>query len=244
MAFSTIFFFQFNDFSNKWWGFTQMRKAHLYLKNNAGQHFYKLLGSGGGNGFSLWPDWSTYVLLQSWENQESFDAFIKDNAWFREAKARAANLGSVKLSAYKAHGTWNNQHPFAHQKGNEKTPLIAILTRARIKPNLLHQFWRQVPGVSKHVFGFNGLIMAKGIGELPLIEQATFSIWDNDKLMQAFAYQDDRHASMVKKTRALDWYSEELFARFQVLEMSGTYKGLELGALFQNRKYTLQTERV
>jgi heme-degrading monooxygenase HmoA len=242
--FSTIYFFQFNSLSGKWWAFKQMREAHPFLTKVPGQVFYKLLGSGGGNGFGLWPDWSTYVLLQSWRSKEDFESFRTSHQWFAKARQQAVSVGWAKLKAFKSHGTWNKQQPFNGQAGNAQAACIAVLTRARIKGKLLHKFWRDVPHVSKHVRGFEGLVLAKGIGELPLIEQATFSIWDNEKLMQAFAYRDAKHAEMVQKTRSLEWYSEELFARFEVEEFGGMYKGVALDALFQNRKDVLQSERL
>jgi len=30
---------------------------------------------------------------------------------------------------------------------------------------------------------------------------------------------------VVRKTHVLDWYAEEMFTRFQVLDVSGTYEG-------------------
>lgn len=204
-----------------------MGLAHKVLQNIAGQLFYKLLGSGGGNGFGLWPDWGTYVLLQSWESEQAFLNFEEQNAWLKEYKERASEVAFLKLSAFKAQGTWNKKTPFLEQE-NTNSKFMAVLTRASIKPKLMHKFWRFVPSVSKKLFDFEGLVFAKGVGELPLVEQATLSVWKSAELMQSFAYKDKHHAEVVKKTRELDWYSEELFARFNVLKISGSYKGREL----------------
>lgn len=206
-----------------------MGLAHGTLKAVAGQTFYKLLGSGGGNGFGLWPDWGTYVLLQTWESETSFTTFQKESSFLKEYKLHSSEVAFLKLSAFKAHGTWNKQVPFAEQE-NTNSQFMAVLTRASIKPKLMHKFWRYVPSVSKKLFDFDGLVFAKGVGELPLVEQATLSVWKSAELMQSFAYKDKRHAEVVKKTRELDWYSEELFSRFNVLEMSGSYKGRLLKA--------------
>ncbi len=227
MPFTTVYIFQPKSFRQKYWAFTQMGLAHSILQKVAGQSFYKLLGSGGGNGFGLWPDWGTYVLLQSWESEQAFLQFEKENAWLQQYKTHAPEVAFLKLTAYKAHGTWNNKVPFTEQE-NTQSKFIAVLTRASIKPKLMHKFWRFVPSVSKKLFDFDGLVFAKGVGELPLVEQATLSVWKSAEMMQSFAYKDKRHAEVVKKTRELDWYSEELFARFNVLEMKGSYKGREL----------------
>jgi len=46
----------------------------------------------------------------------------------------------------------------------------------------------------------------------------TFSVWDNLEHMKAFAYENPSHAAIVKKTREIKWYKEEMFSRFVVWE--------------------------
>jgi len=40
--------------------------------------------------------------------------------------------------------------------------------------------------------------------------------------VKKFAYNEKTHANIVKKTRTQNWYSEDLFARFQVLSDTGS----------------------
>ncbi len=70
-----------------------------------------------------------------------------------------------------------------------------------------------------------GFILSAGVGEIPWIKQATFSIWKSEKEMNQFAYGMKAHADIVKKTRKEKWYSEDLFARFKILDYTGTIKG-------------------
>ena len=70
--------------------------------------------------------------------------------------------------------------------------------------------------------GHQGLIFSKGIGEWPIFMQATFSFWEKGKHMMDYAYSNKKHADMVKKTRELGWYSEELFSRFHPFEVRGS----------------------
>ena len=58
---TTISFFKYS--SNKFWAFTQMSEAHKYFNNNDNVKFYKLLGTGAGNGF-LVPDLQHMLYLQ------------------------------------------------------------------------------------------------------------------------------------------------------------------------------------
>ena len=78
-----------------------------------------------------------------------------------------------------------------------------------------------MPSVSKSMDNYDDLIFSKGIGEFPLLMQATFSLWSSAESMMNYAYKNPKHAEMVKKTRELDWYSEELFARFQPFYQEG-----------------------
>ena len=58
---TTLTFFTFNK--NKFWAFKQMGTVHVRMKNVLGLQFYKFLGTGGGSGFSLSPDFSAYAFL-------------------------------------------------------------------------------------------------------------------------------------------------------------------------------------
>ncbi|NJN33402.1 MAG: hypothetical protein HC817_03255 [Saprospiraceae bacterium] len=40
--------------------------------------------------------------------------------------------------------------------------------------------------------------------------------------MMDYAYKSPHHAEVVRKTRELGWYSEELFARFRVVDTEGS----------------------
>jgi hypothetical protein len=57
---------------------------------------------------------------------------------------------------------------------------------------------------------------------------ATFSIWNSQEEMMAFAYRKKEHQTAISMTKKLDWYSEELFSRFQPYEVLGSYRGFQL----------------
>ena len=46
--------------------------------------------------------------------------------------------------------------------------------------------------------------------------------------MQTYAYQGQFHSQVVRKTRELGWYKEELFARFHPFKMEGKWAGKEM----------------
>jgi heme-degrading monooxygenase HmoA len=66
-----------------------------------------------------------------------------------------------------------------------------------------------------------GYITSFGIGEAPVYRQATFSVWQSLDDVKNFAYKSREHAEVIKLTRSENWYSEELFARFKILESFG-----------------------
>jgi len=60
-AVTTLTFFSFQN--HKFWAFKQMGTVSLKMKSVKGLQFYKFLGTGGGEGFSLTPDFSTYAFF-------------------------------------------------------------------------------------------------------------------------------------------------------------------------------------
>ena len=67
---TSITFFSFTK--NKFWAFKQMGLAPFLLDNVKGLLFFKFLGTGGGKGFSLWPDFSTYAFMGVWEHKNDY----------------------------------------------------------------------------------------------------------------------------------------------------------------------------
>ena len=101
---------------------------------------------------------------------------------------------------------------------------IAVLTMATIRISKLNNFWKNVDGVAGRMASANGFISSFGIGELPWLRQATFSIWESKAAMKQFAYQMQEHTEVIRKIRAENWYSEDMFVRFVILKVSGTIR--------------------
>ena len=202
--------------------------AHADLANVKDMEFYKLMGSGKDFGLNL-PDWSVYALLQVWKNKAAAERFFENSPLIKKYRDHTSELCTIYMKTLKAHGKWSNQSPFRpSQIDNSEQLPIAVITRATIRTRRLIDFWKYVPTSQKHIFDAPGLIFTKGVGEMPIKQMATFSIWESAEAVNNFAYKSREHAKAIKLTRKLDWYSEELFARFQPVEVVGTWEGKEL----------------
>ncbi len=215
---TTLTFFSFE--SKKFWAFKQMGIAPRLLQVQEGLQFFKFLGTGGGQGFSLKPDFSTYAFLGVWDKYSFYKNFIQNNPIFIEYQNNAASQRDLVLKSIKSHGLWSGQNPFSpntsnlNKYSNEKA---VVITRATLYYNRLFSFWNSIPVASKAIEKAKGVHFYKGIGEWPFIQQATVSIWENFESVNAFAYKSRAHADIVKKTRQMKWYKEDLFARFYLI---------------------------
>jgi heme-degrading monooxygenase HmoA len=214
----SITFFEYPK-KNRWWAFNQMQLAISPLKNARGNKSFKLMGTGGGFGFSLKPDLSTYALLMVWEDLEAAQNFSLSESYLRFNQQCKSNF-TYWMRCIQSHGTWNGSNPFT--ASNEKTDgPIMVITRARVKFRKVFQFLKHVPLTSHSAENAEGLLYTKGIGEWPAIEQATFSYWKKRELMEAYAYRSG-HKEVIKKVKEEGWYKEELFARFVPMKINET----------------------
>jgi heme-degrading monooxygenase HmoA len=109
--------------------------------------------------------------------------------------------------------------------GSRSIGPVASITRARLRPSRALSFWRAVPPVSTDLATVDGLGLAIGIGESPIGLQGTFSLWRSADDLNQFAYRRAAHADVIHRTDQERWYAEELFARFAVSSVSGTFGG-------------------
>lgn len=212
----------------KWWAFRQMGLAGSQLEGHAGLRFGQLMGTGQGRGFSIRPNLNRYALFTSWKDGRAADDFLKHSSLFKGFSRNSREVFSCRILPVTVKGTWQGQNPLlplAPMPEDYRGPVVA-LTRASIRWQRLPEFWQHVPAVSRETTQAAGLLAQVGMGELPIVQQATFSIWENEQYLQKFAYQMREHQEVVRKTRSRRWYSEELFARFIPLQAEGSWDGV------------------
>ena len=194
----------------------------ITLRRSKKVTFFKSLGSGKGETFTPKDAdakrWGLLVVIDSSEA----DAFDKSSLISSWRKISTAEYRAV-LQPISSHGMWSKRKPFdANQISNWQGPIAAI-TRARIKWSMNSKFWRAVPPVTVSLKSSPGLLSAIGIGEAPIGLQGTFSRWESGAALRTFAYQGQAHSAAIQATKDLDWYAEELFARFAILEEHGGF---------------------
>ncbi len=201
--------------------FASMAIDRLRTRSFTGISFSKLLGTGSGKTFT--PSdadltrWGMVVVVD--ENQiVSFDQSSIVNNW----RKRSTSEFRAVLAPLSSHGLWAKKNPFDFTSPlSHLDAQIAAITRARIKWNKNFTFWGAVPPVVTDLHSSPGLIAAIGIGEAPIGLQGTFSLWQSASALRDFAYKGKAHQVAIAQTESIGWYSEELFARFEVLELRG-----------------------
>ncbi|MGY8944360.1 MAG: DUF3291 domain-containing protein, partial [Flavobacteriales bacterium] len=131
------------------------------------------MGTGGGNGFSLWPDFGTYALLGVWNSEKEANDFYSKSTMIKKYMKKVNVFRTLKLNPIHSHGLWSGQNPFQLKKkikpNIDPTAPVAVITRATLKWNRLLPFWKSVPAASAAIENAKGVSFFKGIGEWPFV---------------------------------------------------------------------------
>ena len=205
------------------WAILHMALDRLTLRHLSYISFWKLLGTGKGETFTVRDGtalrWGCIVVIPR-AKLDSFDSSIFVERWRLIARSEFHAV----LTPLSVHGQWSRGNPFAADplfRSREWSGEVVAITRARIKWRKNVIFWRSVPPVTESLRQSPGLIGAIGIGEAPIGLQGTFSLWKSAASLNEFAYRQPAHQNAIAATAREQWYAEELFGRFAVVERAG-----------------------
>jgi quinol monooxygenase YgiN len=192
------------------------------LRSLPGARFVKILGTAPSFD-SHGPELTRWMMLTAWADASAAEAAQQSRtlaAW----QHRSEEWWTATLRPLTAHGSWSRRQPFQTSPDRWDGPLAAV-TRARLVPAKALQFWRAVALPAADLAHRPGLCLALAMGEAPVGVEGTFSVWRDAASMREYAYGRPAHRDVVRRTRDVGWYAEELFARFAVLSNRGTVDG-------------------
>lgn len=200
-----------------------MAFARRPLSKTPDIEFWKLCGSGVGEGFTPTTFPSVIAILATWPSTDVAKERIKYSSVFQRYRNRSQEDWSIFLTPRASRGEWSGQSPFRPEASQTDGPLAA-LTRASIKPQILRRFWERVPDISERIGQDENVAFKIGIGEIPMLHQVTFSIWPTEDSMAQFA-RTGAHAEAIRAVRTEGWFREELYARFEIQSDIGSWGG-------------------
>ena len=208
------------------WGWSRIVLGERLLRNVPGLRFAKALGSGQRGGFGLRPSLSRQGLFALFDGERAAEAFLASPR-VAAYHAHAAELCTIRLRATSSRGHWAGQD-IGISAAARPGEAVAALTRASIRPLKAHRFWRRSPLTESALERADGCLLAMGLGEAPLLRQATFSLWRDQAAMDAYARSGDHQQAIVAAQRE-GWFSESMFVRFVPLHVQGRWKGQHFG---------------
>lgn len=209
------------------WGLSRLVRGERALAGVPGLRFARVLGSGRDGGFGLAPSLDTQGLIAFFDDEADARAFA-GSALVAAYRERAQASLQALLRATSCRGSWGGVSLAVTASTPPPDAPMASLTRASIRARHAPAFWRHAPAAQDGVRNAPGCRLAVGLGEAPLLRQATFSLWDNAAAMDAYA-RSGAHQRAIDGAWQHGWFSESMFVRFAAIELAGQWQGQRFG---------------
>jgi heme-degrading monooxygenase HmoA len=204
------------------WGLLRLMRGERALGDVPGLRFARVLGSGRDGGFGLAPSFDTQGLMAFFDDEPSARAFA-GGALVSAYRERARESLQALLRATSCRGSWGGVALGVSACAAPDAPM-ASLTRASIRARHARAFWRHAPAAQHSVRTAPGCRLAVGLGEAPLLRQATFSLWESAAAMDAYA-RSGAHQQAIQGAWKHGWFSESMFVRFAAIDVQGQWQG-------------------
>jgi hypothetical protein len=196
-------------------------RAVRRLRNHPDVSFAKFLGTAGPS-FQPWRATPRrWALFTCWRHTTRSPDVVR----------RSTERATLQLRPLWSRGSWDGDPLFdvARSRRTVDWPgAILMLTRSTLRATRAARFYRTVPAIAADIQSADGLRVAFGIGEAPLLRQGTVSIWSSLEAMTTFARNSSAHSAAVRATESIGWYDEELFAGFAIEAADGCIEGVRL----------------
>jgi hypothetical protein len=205
------------------WAWSRVVLGERALRDVPGLRFARALGSGRDGGFGLVPSVDRHGLFALFDDDDAADHFIDRSPLAAAYRARASELLVARLRATSCRGSWGGQRIAVSATTDAAAP-VAALTRAAIRVRHAAAFWRHAPPSEGGLAAAPGCRLAVGLGEAPLLRQATFSLWDDSAAMDAYARQGP-HLAAIRAAQRGNFFAESMFVRLVATRLEGCWLG-------------------
>jgi hypothetical protein len=208
------------------WGWSRLVLGPRGLRGTPGLRAAHVLGSGHCGGFGLRPSLDRQGLIALFDTANDAVGFLYGARTPEAWRDHAHESMSLVLRTTASRGAWNGISLVGTGPATRHAA-VASLTRASIRPSRVHEFWRHAGASQAAVQSAAGCRLAVGLGEAPLLRQATFSVWDNAAALEAYAHSGAHHAA-AQGAWQREWFSESMFTRFEIMVATGQWQGRAL----------------
>jgi spheroidene monooxygenase len=205
------------------WSWKRLAFSRWAPPSSPGLRFMKTLGSGRDGGFGLLPSASHQGVFCLFSNDAAARAFVAESPLVDRYREASSECLLLTLRPSSSRGTWDGVALAAGPAIAVDAP-VAALTRAAIRPLAAPAFWRHAPAAQAGLAQADGCELAIGLGEAPLLRQATFSLWRNAAAMDAYA-RTGAHQEAIRAAWQRRFFSESMFVRFAPVAIEGCWGG-------------------